>query len=126
MRAPPAGRAMSHRQPRHHSRARPGSKRVVFADDAPIDARREVALKAILDALPPAFRIPMRGQFETMVNAMNEQQLTQVISDIREGKEAAAAGDFERMIDLARHWASDEQIAAYMPMAQSMLQTGDG
>lgn len=96
----------------------------VFADDSDISAKRETALRAILDSLPAAYRIPMGGQFRAMVDAMNEQQLTQCVDDIREGKAAAQRGDMDALINLARHWATDEQIKQYLPVAQNMLKAG--
>lgn len=96
----------------------------IFADDAPLDARRESTLNELMQAVPVAFRIPMRPQFAKLVNGMTDEQLRQVVEDLRAAQVAANNGDIEGVVKLARHWASDEQIREYLPMAQSMLSAG--
>jgi hypothetical protein len=93
----------------------------IFADDAPLDARRETALATMLAAMPAAFRIPMRPQLTQILEAMTEQQVTQAIADLQAAREAAQRNDLDGMLELARHWASDEQIRAYMPQLQAMM-----
>lgn len=95
----------------------------IFSDDAPLDAKRETALKQMCDTLPVAYRIPLRPQLRLMVKAMDEQQLAQLTEDIERGQTAAQAGDMDTIMEIARHWASDDQIREYLPMAESMLKT---
>lgn len=89
----------------------------IFADDAPLDARREAAYTRLMGMCPEPFRVMVRPMVRLAMERASDDEIAALLIDIDTLPGLAEAQDVDGITTLARRYgASDEMIATYLPL----------
>jgi hypothetical protein len=92
----------------------------IFADDAPLDARREVAYKRLMTMCPEPLRLIVQPMIKVAVENASEDEIRSLMIDVDALPAMAESGDYPSIIALARRYgASDEMVSMYLPLFES-------
>lgn len=95
----------------------------IWADDAPLDARREAAYERLMTMCPEPLRLIVQPMVKVAMEKATDEEISALLVDIDALPELAASGNTTGIIDLARRYgASDEMVDMYAPLFESALQ----
>jgi hypothetical protein len=91
-----------------------------FADDAPLDARREAAYNRLLTMCPEPLRLIVQPMVKVAIEKATDDEIRSLMIDVDALPEMAESGNYAGIIDLARRYgASDEMVGMYLPLFES-------
>lgn len=88
----------------------------IFADDAPLDARREAAYKRLIGLCPVGMRPMFAGVLRAQVSQLTDEQLGALMLDVDGVLQKLEAGDTAGALSTAQKYgATEAQIRAFLP-----------
>ena len=94
----------------------------VFSDDAPLDAKREAALRRLMEMCPAPFRVLAGPMVRVAIQNATEAEISALMIDVDTLPELAESGDMDGVVALARRYgATDEMVGMYMPLFENAL-----
>jgi hypothetical protein len=92
----------------------------IFADDAPLDARREAAYQRLLSICPAPLRMLAQPMVRVAIERSSEAEIAALMVDIDTIPEMAQSGDYTGIVGLARRYgATDEMVGMYLPLFEA-------
>lgn len=94
----------------------------IFADDAPLDARREAAYERLLAMCPEPFKLVAKPMVRLAIEKSSEAEIDALLIDIDSVPKMAEAGDMDGILALAkRYGATDEMARTYLPLFEATM-----
>lgn len=93
----------------------------IFADDAPLDARREAAYDRLMTMCPAPFRIIAQPMLKVAIQKATDEEIAALMIDVERLPELAESGDYIGITNLARRYgATDEMVGMYLPLFEQL------
>ena len=93
----------------------------IWQDDSDPADRRAMALHRLMQMCPAAFRVSMRPLVEVALSKASDAEIASLLIDVQSLPALAESGDSEGITRLAKKYgASDDAVATYLPLFQSM------